>query len=292
MIHLKLLLMALFWGGTFVAGKIAAQSMGPFSAAFLRFFMATLFLLPLTLMYEKRLPLLTGRRLALVASLGCTGVFAYNYFFFSGLHLINASRAAVIIATQPIFIALFSAFLFGEAITPIRGFGIILSVCGAIVVISRGNPAALLHGAIGPGELFIFGGVASWVTYSLIGKVAMKELPPFATVTYAAGMGMLGLFVPACLEGMPAGIASYPPSAWLSLAYLAFFGTAVAFTWYYQGIGAIGPSRAGVFINFVPVSAVILSLFLLSESLSWSLLTGLIMVTGGVFMANRKPANA
>jgi drug/metabolite transporter (DMT)-like permease len=68
---------------------------------------------------------------------------------------------------------------------------------------------------------------------------------------------------------------------------LGFFGTALGFQWYYEGIRAIGPSRAGVFINLVPVSAMSLSYLLLDEKLSPSLLAGAILVLAGVYLTNR-----
>ena len=55
-IYLKLLGMAVFWGGTFIAGKLAAQHVGPFSAAFLRFAIASVFLLLAAWRIEGRLP--------------------------------------------------------------------------------------------------------------------------------------------------------------------------------------------------------------------------------------------
>ncbi len=72
----------------------------------------------------------------------------------------------------------------------------------------------------------------------------------------------------------------------MSLFYLGFFGTVVAFIFYYEGIDRIGPTRAGLFINFVPVSAVFLGFLILREPLTSALLGGLAMVIGGVCLTN------
>jgi drug/metabolite transporter (DMT)-like permease len=78
---------------------------------------------------------------------------------------------------------------------------------------------------------------------------------------------------------------------WLSLFFLAFFGTVVGFVWYYEGIKSIGPTRAGLFINFVPVSAICLAWLLLGEPVTLSLLTGAVFVGTGVYMTNAVKSN-
>lgn len=286
-VYIKLLLMAVFWGGTFIAGKVAAQRVGPFSAAFLRFAIASVFLGLTALRLEGRLPTLRRHQLLPVFLLGMTGVFAYNVFFFKGLKLIEAGRAAIIIANNPICIALFSALLFRERLSPLRLAGILISISGALVVISRGDWHMIGSGAVGPGELFILGCVASWVAFSLIGKVLLTELSPLASVLYAALSGALCLAVPAWQEGILTDWPTYTLADWVSLFYLGFFGTVLGFVWYYQGIQRIGPTKAGVFINFVPISAILFSFFILHEPLTLSLLFGTVLVLSGVYLTNR-----
>ena len=82
MIYIKLLLTALFWGGTFVAGRILKENVGPFSAAFLRFFAASILLLAIVRRNEGRFPPLKRPQWLPVVFLSLTGVFAYNAFFF------------------------------------------------------------------------------------------------------------------------------------------------------------------------------------------------------------------
>jgi drug/metabolite transporter (DMT)-like permease len=220
--------------------------------------------------------------------LGLSGVCAYNFFFFRGLQVIEAGRAAVIIANNPIVIAILAAILFGEKLNFLKIMGVILSVCGAIVVITQGHPTTIFHSGIGKGELYIFGCVISWVTYSLVGRAAMRSLSPLVAVTYSAIIGAVLLFPAACLEGLFDKIVHYPFTVWLSLLYLGLCGTVLAFVWYYQGIQKIGSTRAGQFINFVPISAILLSAWLLDEHLSFSLLSGVFLVSSGVYLANRR----
>ena len=146
---------------------------------------------------------------------------------------------------------------------------------------------SLFQGGIGPGEFLMFGCVASWVTYSLVGKALMRNLRPLPSVTYSVLVGAVALSVPAFAEGLTAKVIGFTMTDWICLAYLGVFGTVFGFVWFYQGIQRIGAMRAGLFINFVPISAVILAFFLLGESMTPSLLIGAALVTVGVYLTNR-----
>ncbi|HOP47379.1 MAG TPA: DMT family transporter [Desulfobacteraceae bacterium] len=292
-IYLKLLLTAFFWGGTFIAGRIVADNVGPFSASFLRFVVASVILLIINYKIEGRMPRLERRHWLPVIFLGLTGVCLYNIFFFSGLKMIDAGRAALIIALNPIAIALLSAYFFKEKLGLTRIVGILLSITGAMVVITDGNLSEIFSGSLGLGETFIFGCVLSWSAFSLIGKSITANLSPLVSISYASVAGTIGLLIPAIYEGLLKDLWKYTCSEWVSIIYLGLFGTAIGFVWYYEGIKRMGPAAASQFINFVPISAVVLAFLILGEPITASLLIGLILVSSGVYIVNRKiPSNA
>lgn len=290
--YVKLLLTALFWGGTFIAGRVVVRHVGPYSASFMRFAIAGILLAAIAWRTEGGNMRLARHQALPVLVLGLSGVFGYNIFFLKGLKLIEAGRASMIIANNPIFIALFSAWLFREKLTPVRLAGILTSITGAVVVISRGHPASLFRGGIGPGELLLFGCVACWVTFSLVGKVLMGSLRPLPSVTWSVLVGALALAGPAWSEGLPSRIGGFTAVDWLCLGFLGVFGTVLGFVWFYQGIQRLGALRAGLFINFVPVCGVLLAFLLLGEPLTASLLAGAALVTLGVYLTNRTGAPA
>ncbi len=285
----KLVATAVIWGGTFVAGRVLAQQMGPYSAAFMRFLVASACLTLFVLKTHGKLPPLNRGQILPALLLGLTGVFGYNVCFFSGLKTVTAGRASLIIATNPVFIALLASLLFRERLSFVRLVGIALSITGAATVIGHGQPQLVLQGTFGRGELLILGSVASWVAYSLIGKVAMRELSPLVAVTYSCAIGALALLPAAVIEGVWKNLSHCSNQAWLSILYLGLMGSALGFIWYYEGIKAIGPARAGVFINIVPLSSVVLAFFLLHEPVDSSLLAGAALIITGVYLTNRTP---
>jgi drug/metabolite transporter (DMT)-like permease len=284
--HAKLVLTALFWGGTFVVGRLSAQDIEPYAGAFLRFAMASSLLLVVLWKTERRALRVRRRDMTKLALLGVSGAVLYNAFFFKGLQTVTAGRAAVIVALNPSLIALLSARLYHDRLSGTRVVGLLLSLLGALVVISSGKPLDLLREGIGQGDGYILGCVGSWVAYTLLGKAVMARLSPLASVTWSSVIGTAGLAGLALHEGIIGHITAYPPRVWLSSVYLAVFGTVFGFVWFYQGIRVLGATRAGVYINFVPASSVLMGCMLLHEPLSSSLITGLLLVTVGVTFTN------
>jgi len=287
--YAKLVLTMLFWGGTFVAGKLAAENVGPFSIAFLRFAIASALLLPLTWKSEGRFPPLSRSQLFRIILLGLIGILLYNVMFYKGLKILEASRASLIIATCPIFITVFSAIFLKEKLTPLKALGIVVSVCGATIVISKGDIGRIVSGGLGRGELYIFCCVLSWATYSLIGKDLMKELSPLTAVSYSAAVGAIALFLPACFEGLVGYMAHQSVRDWVCISYLGVFGTVIGFVWYYQAVDRLGPTKAGLFINFVPIFGILCAFAVLREQITFSLAAGAVLVISGVYLTNRNP---
>jgi len=287
--YLKLVGTAVLWGGTFIAGRVVSQGIDPYSAAFFRFAIASICLLALTRHTEGMLPVPRRDQYIPLILLGLSGIVCYNILFFKGLELIEAGRASVIVTQNPIFIALLSAYFFKERLTSTKIFAVCLSVCGALVVITEGHLSDIFHGEFGSGEIYIFGCVVSWVTYSLLGKTVMTALSPITSVTYSVLIGTTILFFPAFANGGFHQCLSYSFIQWVGLVYLGLFGTVLGFLWFYQGIHRIGPTKSGMFINIVPISGILLSFLLLGEPLTASLFIGGFCVCGGVYLMNRSP---
>ena len=283
--YLKLLATMAFWGGTFVAGRVLAGAVPPFHSAFLRFSLAVMLLLLILRCIEGRFPPLDLKQLGAVGLLGLTGVFGYNVAFFTGLQTVSAGRAGLIVALNPVGIALLSAMFGGEPLRMASIVGIVISVAGAMLVISNGD-LSLMTSGVGFGELTLLGCVLCWALYSVIGRRAMRGLSPLTAVTYSALAGTLFLAPVALTQGVLSRIFSYGLEAWASIIFLAVFGTVLGFIWYYQSINEIGAVKSGVFINFVPLFAMLFGLLLLDEPVTLTLLQGAALVITGAWITN------
>jgi drug/metabolite transporter (DMT)-like permease len=287
LVYVKLVGSVFFWGATWISGRILAQDMGPFSAALLRFVTASIFLFFWSWRVNGSFPTLPKKDILPVAFLGLTGIFLYNAFFFTGLQTIPAGRAALLIAPVPVIISIISALMLGERLTLGKIAGTLLSLTGASIVLSGGHPLQLLQGGLARGDLMILGCVAAWTAYSVAGSRVMKRVPPLMAVTWSCILGSLMLTVPALSHGLLDDIRGASLVDWGNILFLGVVATGVAFTWYYSGIRAIGAARAGIFINLVPVFAIIMGYVILDEPVTSSLIGGGLMVISGVYLANR-----
>ena len=115
----------------------------------------------------------------------------------------------------------------------------------------------------------------------------MSNLSPLTCVSYSCVVGAAALAIPAYLEGVLQNIGHHSVVDWVSILYLSIFGTVIGFVWYYEGIKQIGPTKAGLFINFVPIFAILLAFLILREAITVSLLIGAVLVISGVYLTNK-----
>jgi len=287
---LKLVLTAVFWGGSFIAGKIIAASLPLMAAAFGRFFVASILLVGVAYHFEGGLPRLNRKQMLTTAALGLSGIFLYNLFFFGALARIPAGRTALFIALNPVVTALAARLVLGDHLNARQWLGIGVAMLGSVIVIVRGDFAGAWHDlsqAFGIGEMLICLAVLSWVAYTLISRTALS-LSPIAATTYASLWGLLFMAIGAADDILSLDWIGLDWQVWVSLFYIGALGTVAAFIWYYQGIKAVGPARTAVFTNLVPISAVLLSAVLLDEPILISMLIGGALSLIGVSLTNRR----
>lgn len=285
--YLSLVFTTLFWGGTFIAGRILGASVTPSNSAFLRFTVATLVLALLTRLIDGKITVPPRHVRLKLLLLGLTGVFSYNIFFFLGLQHIEAGRASLIIALNPLMITITAVLFLREKLRPTQFLGIFISLIGALFVITNGHPFLLFKGGFGTGEAAILGCVFSWTAYSLIGRSVLTTLPPLTSVFYSSLIGTILLFPLALYQHALGEIFTFRTPEWSSVLFLGIFGTAIGFSLYYMAIRKIGAPRSSVFINLVPLFSILLSWLLLGESIKITVLTGGIILLSGVYLTNK-----
>lgn len=286
-VTVRLALVPVIWGGTFVAGKLLALELPASVGALLRFVVASAALLAACLLVERRLPRPTRRQLLATLALGATGVLAYNLLFLGALALLPASRTSLIVALNPAITIAAAALIFGERLGPRRWLGVAVALVGVWIVVSRGELAGLVGGAIGAGELMMFGAICAWAAYTLIGRGLLEGLSPLAATTWSTLFGTALLAVVAAPRLGDVDWAAVSPAAALSVLYLGLFGTAVAFVWYLRAVQVLGPARTVIFNNLVPVFGAAFGVLLLGEPLSASMVIGGAVAVAGVMLVSR-----
>jgi drug/metabolite transporter (DMT)-like permease len=284
-VYLSLLLTALLWGGTFSAGKTAAREAGPLTAALLRFATAALILVPqLRILEGSFLPRKRSLRAWILLFFSAlTGLVLYNYFFIRGLASTDAGRGSVIVALNPAFIYLGTVFFFGERFTLIRCVGMLTAISGTILVVTGGDLRSVVQGGARAGDIFMFLCVLSWAGYSLIGKLLVGEVSPLAANAWSTVLAVALLLPLLFFSGEDLSrIRSFSASVWTAIVFLGVGGSALGFTFFYRGILALGPNKAGVFIALVPFFGVLCGAVVFGEKITFSILAGLLVSLAGL----------
>src|SRR4029079_19657427 len=182
---------------------------------------------------EGGLPKLTPRQWAGTFVLGLLGVFAYNLFFMGARARLPASRAALIIAMNPVITISISSLVLGERLSPLRWLGVAVALSGVWIVVAHGDIVSIAAAGVGVGELFMLCAVTSWALYTVIGRQVLKGLSPLAATKHAALRGTLMLGAAAAPHFGELSMSQFDWKVVTSLLYLGILGTAVAFVWYY-----------------------------------------------------------
>jgi drug/metabolite transporter (DMT)-like permease len=286
-IYVMLALATSSWGSAFIAGNYATRDFEPITVAFLRFFFAAVILLPLMWTMEKNRPRPHGKDWLLFAALGFTGIALYNICFFIATKEAPIVKSSLFIASNPVLIILVSALFLKEKITGRNVIGLALALAGAAVIITEGNFLSLVRAGFEPIDLVLLTAVVCWALYSVLGKVAMQKFSPLVCTTYAVVFGTIMLMPLALMEMTWDQAANATLLTWGSILHMSIIVSVVSFILYYQGIRAIGAGKASLFINLMPVSAVILAVILLGEPLLPVHIAGALLVFAGVTLGTR-----
>jgi len=290
------------WGGTWAAGRVVAQALPhPTGAAAMRFTLAALFL---WLIARSRGLLLTPYPQAWAAlwaetvrspllwrlvAMGFVGIFLYNLFFLYGLHQVTASKGALVVALNPVVVAVLAWWLAGEPHGWRQHLGAMIALIGSLTVLGHGNPIAPFSGAVGLGDWLILGCVASWTAYTFLGKRVSHSLSSLATTFWTSVIGGALLWLVAIDQGQGLGWLAWSFEVWVAVAFMGVIATALGYTWYTQAVHILGAARAALFINLVPIAGVFSGWWVLGEPLSWPMLVGGVLVLTGVTMTTKPP---
>ncbi len=277
-IYLFLALANLFWAGNYVFGEFVTREISPVSLTFFRWAFAFVPLIGLAWLVERPDWRAAARewKLHLVQSLlGLTG---YTLLLYAGLGLSGAITASVISAINPATIALAAAILLHERLRPMQAVGIGVAFVGVTIVLTGGDIRQLLSQGFGAGDLLIVGSVLAWTMYSLLARrlgtppiTATAVQATFAVVTMLPLIAVTGVSLPSSTEGM------------LGLAYIVVFPSMAGYALWNIGAAGVGPSRAGIFLNLLPVFTVLIALGF-GSALELPVVIGGVLVLAGVYL--------
>jgi drug/metabolite transporter (DMT)-like permease len=284
--YLLLTLTALFWAGNSVVGRAARDLVPPVALAFWRWLAAFLLILVFAWPHLKRDATVIRARWPWLLALGLLGVAAFNTLLYSGLQHTEALNALLLQSAQPPLILLMAFLLFRDRAGAGQIVGVLLSLAGVLVIVSRGDSQILLRLALNPGDALILVAVLLWVLYSVLLRFRSNIHPmSFLAVTFAVGwIFILPLYAVELSAGRRIVAA---PESFAALAYVAIFPSLIAYAFFNRGVELIGPGRAGIFLNLMPVFGALLAVGFLGERFTLAHALGIGLIGVGILLTRK-----
>jgi drug/metabolite transporter (DMT)-like permease len=284
--YLLLTLTSLCWGANAVFGRLAVGEVSPMALVTLRWLAALALLLAFAQRHLRRDWPAIRPHLFFVAAMGAIGFTAFNAIYYIAAHATTAVNIGIIQGAAPVFVLAGALVLYRSRVTRLQVAGVLVTLIGVAVVACGGDPAQLAAFRLNPGDLLMIVACALYAGYTL----ALRRRPPVSALglfTVMAGAAFLTSLPLAAVEALLGAFQWPTPTGWLILLLVALFPSFLAQICFIQGVALIGPSRAGVFINLVPVFASLLALLVLAEPFAAYHAAALALVLGGIWLAER-----
>ena len=286
--YLLLTLTVLFWSGNMVLGRGIRADVPPLALAFWRWAIAFALVLPLAWPhFSAQWPLLK-KGWKPVLALGVLGVGGYNTFAYIALQFTSATNAVLLNSFIPVAtIAISWAFL-GKHLRRLEGLGVVISLCGALTIVARGDLAVLAHLNLNAGDVWMLGAVLVWAIYTVGLAWRPAGVHPMLMLAAMTAVGLAAL-APAWLWEMAQGRhINVTPGSLASLAYVGIFPSFLGYIFYNRGVADIGANKASLFIHLMPVFGTILSAIFLAEIPHWYHYLGIGLIFTGIWLTMKK----
>ncbi len=285
--YVLLSLTARFWAGNIVIARYVAGHVPPLTLSCVRWISTFLMLLPFAWPHLKRDWSSLRAHLPLMILLSATGFAFNNAVSYWALQYTQALNALLIQSAGPLFVALWSLLLFGVRLTVAQLAGIVISLAGVLVIILRGDLAALAGIRLNKGDLMFASSLLAFGLYSAL----MPRRPvthQLSLMCFTTGCGAL-LLLPFSVWEFSSGFTLKPDLISIAtLIYVVIFPSTLAYLFFNRGIALIGPNRAAPFLHLVPVFGSAMAILFLGEQLRLFHLAGYALVLAGVVIASRR----
>jgi drug/metabolite transporter (DMT)-like permease len=283
--------MTLIWGSNFSLVKAALHELPQLGFNALRMLLAAALCVALVARDRNKLPWSTRfnrREWHRIVALAIIGHLLYQFLFIGGLARTSASNSSLIFGCTPVTIAVVSAWLGHERITPVRWAGVLLSLIGIYLVVGHARQG----GASLAGDVLTVFAMLAWTVYTIGSRSLLEHHSALVVTGYTMAIGGV-LYVP---FGVPSLVrlqwSAVSAGAWLALVYSSVFSLVVAYLIWYTAVQQVGSSKTSIYQNGVPLVAMLTAAMVLGEPITFVKLAGATAVIAGVVLTRLEPAEA
>jgi drug/metabolite transporter (DMT)-like permease len=293
----------LMWSGNAVVGRLMVGQVPPLTLNALRWALVLVLLLPLAWRILAAPDALRARWPHLLL-LGTLGVGMYNALQYLALVSSTPINVTLIASSMPVWMLAVGHLFYGERAKTRQLVGAALSLAGVLLVVARGDPAALARVQFVAGDLYIIVAAIAWSAYSWMlarppAHMQGQAAPQVQDGTHARGWDwsellfvqvLFGLIAAGSAAGLEQGLGTAPIRwSWgvaAALLFVAIGPSLVAYRCWGLGVAAAGPAAAAFFSNLTPVFAALLSAALLGEAPQWFHALGFGLIVAGIVVSS------
>ena len=287
--YLLLALTTLLWGGNAIASRIAIDNVSPMALTSLRWVGVALIF---PVMFRKELvahwPTIRANAPKLVW-MGFIGFTLFNALMYLAGHSTSAINMGIIQGAIPVMVMAGAFALHGARLTPLQIVGVLVTMLGVALTAARGDLAALSTLAVAQGDILMITACAFYAGYTL----ALRRRPQLPALVFFTCLAIVACIGSLALLGweIAAGQVLWPNAkGWLLVLYVTVGPSIASQLMFMRGVELIGPARAGLFVNLVPIWAAILAVVLIAEPFAAYHAVALALVLGGIWLAERNRA--
>ena len=287
--YIFLILATLFWSGNFIVGKAASLfEIPPFTLNFYRWTFAWLILAPFTLkeIIQKKKHIIQNIKLILI--LGITSITIFNSIVYYSLNFTQVISGVLMISTIPVMIIFFSWIFKIERTNIYQILGVIFSLLGVAVIVTKADINILINLNFNKGDLWMVVAMFSWAMYSALLRKKAIELSKISLLQVIISAGLI-LLLPAYLIEMALGFKLNVNLPFiLTLSYVVLFPGLASFICWIKGIALIGSNRSGIFLHLMPIFSTVLAIIIFNEKFMNFHLFGAAFIVGGIVLSSKK----
>jgi len=285
LVYSLLILSMFFWGSSYVWAKVALEYYNSITIIFFRLAVSVIVLF-LVLLLTKQLKLPEKKHWPLFLLLAFFEPFLYFIGETTGLSYVDPSTASVIVAVIPLFTPFVAYYFLNEKIRILNVLGIVISILGICIMVF-GKDMSLQISGIGLALLFL--SVIAGNGYGVMAKKIPEKYSVLNIIFWQNAIGMI-YFIPllGIFSQKDLFETGFVEAAFWAIVKLGIFASSLAFVFYMYGLRYMPITRANVFTNSIPIFTMLISYFILGESIGAKKIIGMLIVILGVVVSQLK----
>ena len=287
--YLLLTLSALFWAGNFIVGKFATLfESPPLTLNVFRWLSVWIILMPFT--YKEIYNNLSyiKKNWLIISFMGIITISTFNSVVYFALNYTQVINAVLVLAAIPAATIIFSSLMNVERTNFFQLLGLFLSIIGIGSIISNGDTQKIISLNFNKGDVWMLVCVITWALYSTLLKKNKFKFSQFTLIQLMVTAGLIFL-IPQLMYEKSIGLeVNFNKAFFIILFYVVVFPAIAAYYCWQKGVEIIGPNRATMFIQLMPLFSAAMAIIIFKEKFELYHFVGAVFILSGIYLSNKK----